>query len=90
MKKFIKWIFGIPHLFAKLIVVACLICIIYFSERSLDILEATGYDSSPHLVAIASVFGGELLFLVLKTIFEKKKNKASKMDAEEDEVCCEE
>ena len=89
MKKLVNWIGERSHLFAKLMVAVCLTCGIYFSERSLQILETTGNSAAAELAIIIGFFGGELLFLLLKTIFgDKKKDKASNPDVE-GEACYE-
>ena len=80
MKKLLKSINSIPHLFGKLIVSVCVLCGIRFSERALQIHETTGYDTAAVLAVILGFFGGELLVLCLKTIL--KKEKVSESDAE--------
>ena len=75
MKKLFKSIGSIPHLFGKLIVSVCVLCGIRFSERALQIHETTGYDTAAVLAVILGFFGGELMVLCLRTIFEKNKNK---------------
>lgn len=64
---------SIPHLFAKLIVAACVGCGTAFSFYAFRILSRTGHDPSSTLALVLAFFGGELLFLCLKTILSNKK-----------------
>lgn len=73
MKKLWKKIAQIPHLFGKLIVFVCVGCGVVFSFYALRILSRTGHDTAALLGVILGFFGGELLFLVLRTILKKEK-----------------
>lgn len=83
MKKLLKKISAIPHLFGKLIVLWCVAVGTGASVYALRILSRTGHDSAALLGVILAFFGGELLVLCLKTILnEKKKEKGDKNDEE--------
>lgn len=62
------WLSGIPHLFAKLMVLHCVACGTAASFYALRILSRTGHDASTLLTVILGFFGGELLLLCLKKI----------------------
>lgn len=62
------WLSGIPHLFAKLMVLHCVACGTAASFYALRILSRTGHDVSTLLTVILGFFGGELLLLCLKKI----------------------
>ena len=72
MKKLKKWLAEIPHLFAKLTVIWCVAFGSGASFYALRILSHTGHDPAALLGVILGFFGGELLFLVLRTIFKEK------------------
>ena len=81
MKKLLKKISSIPHLFGKLIVLWCVAVGTGASAWALRILSHTGHDPSALLGVILAFFGGELMVLCLRTILdEKKKEKASDLD----------
>ena len=80
MKKHLKSINSIPHLFGKLIVLWCVGFGTAASVYALRILSRTGHDPAALLGVILAFFGGELLALCLKTIL--KKEKVSESDAE--------
>lgn len=61
-----------PHLFAKCIVVFCVLFGAFCSLWALRILSHTGSDPSALLSAILSFCGGELLLLCLKTVLKKE------------------
>ena len=73
MKKLIKSISKIPHLFGKIIVLWCVGVGTAASVYALRILSHTGHDSAAVLGVILAFFGGELLVLCLKTILKKEK-----------------
>ena len=58
----------VPHLFSKIIVSICISMGLYYSQWAMEIVEKTEADPSPTLAIILGFFGGELLFLCLKTI----------------------
>lgn len=70
----------IPHLFAKVTVLWCILCGTAASAWALRILSRTGHDASAMLGVILAFFGGELLILCMKTIL--KKENAPRMGAE--------
>ena len=64
----------IPHLFAKLMVLWCVICGTVASAYSLRILSRTGHDPAALLGVILTFFGGELLLMCLKTVLRNGKD----------------
>lgn len=78
MKKLIRKIGNIPHLFAKLTIIWCIGFGSAASYYSLRILSHTGHDASATLAIILGFFGGELLLLLFKTVL--KKDDASRSD----------
>ena len=66
------WLAGIPHLFAKVMVLHCILCGTVFSYYALRILSRTGHDPAALLGVILAFFGGELLLLCLKKILGEK------------------
>lgn len=79
MKKLLKKIKDIPHLFSKIVVLWCVGFGTAASVYALRILSRTGHDSAALLGVILAFFGGELLVLCLKTILN---GKVSKSDTE--------
>ena len=69
LKKRLK---SIPHLFGKLMVLWCVGCGTAASAYALRILARTGHDPAALLGVILGFFGGELLFMILRTILGKK------------------
>ena len=67
------WLRGIPHLFAKLMVLHCVTCGTAASFYALRILSRTGHDPTGILAVILGFFGGELLLLCLKKILAEPK-----------------
>lgn len=72
----------IPHLFAKVTVIYCVIAATGASWYSLRIMSRTGNDPAALLGVILGFFGGELLLLCLKTVLKKEET----TDDETDEV----
>ena len=68
----LEWIRALPHLFAKVTVIYCVVFASGASLWALRILSRTGNDPASLLAIILGFFGGELLLLCLKTILEKK------------------
>lgn len=66
---------GIPHLFAKCMVLWCVLCGTAACFWALRILSHTGHDPAGLLGVILAFFGGELLLMCLKTILNEKKGK---------------
>ena len=64
----------IPHLFAKLMVLWCVICGTVASAYGLRILSRTGHDPAALLGVILAFFGGELLLMCLKTVLRNGKD----------------
>ena len=63
----------VPHLFAKMIVVYCIIGATLASVYAMR-AQSNGMNMEGVLVAVLGFFGGELLFLCLKTILKKEGN----------------
>ena len=59
---------ALPHLFAKCMVLWCVICGTAASAYALRILSRTGHDPAALLGVILAFFGGELLLMCLKTV----------------------
>lgn len=76
MKRLLRKLARVPHLFAKMTVVYCIAFASGTSLYSLRILSRTGHDPAALLGIILGFFGGELLLLCLKTIL-KKENKTN-------------
>ena len=68
MKKLLDKLRAIPHLFAKGMVLWCVICGTAASAYSMRILSRTGHDPAALLGVILAFFGGELLLMCLKTV----------------------
>lgn len=68
MKKMLDKLRRIPHLFAKGMVIWCVICGTAASAYALRILSRTGHDPAALLGVILAFFGGELLLMCLKTV----------------------
>lgn len=66
---------AIPHLFAKITVIYCVVFASGASIWSLRIMSRTGHDPANLLGIILGFFGGELLIMGLKTITEKRGQK---------------
>ena len=73
MKKLMRKIGKIPHLFSKLIVLWCVMVGTGASAYALRILSRTGHDPSALLGVILAFFGGELMVLCLKTVLNNRK-----------------
>lgn len=80
MKKLLDKLRAINHLFAKGMVLWCVICGTAFSLYALRILSRTGHDPAALLGVILAFFGGELLLMCLKTILNEKKGKDDNHD----------
>lgn len=73
MKKLLDKLRAINHLFAKGMVLWCVICGTAFSAYAMRILSRTGHDPAALLGVILAFFGGELLLMCLKTVLGEKK-----------------
>lgn len=71
----------VPHLFAKSMVIWCVICGTTASAYAMRILSRTGHDPAALLGVILAFFGGELLLMCLKTVL----NGAGKRKKDENE-----
>ena len=83
MKKLFSKILSIPHLFSKLTVLWCIVFGTGASIYALRTLARTGHDPAALLGVILGFFGGELLFLCLRTIMGDKELKKKKKESEE-------
>jgi len=73
MKRLLSWLHSIPHLFGKCMVILCLLggsCSIAWAFR---ILSRTDNDPAATLTAALAFFGGELLAMAGKNVFQKNK-----------------
>ena len=75
MKKLMDKLRAVPHLFAKCMVLWCVICGTAASAYAMRILSRTGQDPAALLGVILGFFGGELLLMCLKTVLNGKKRK---------------
>ena len=75
MKKLMDKLRAVPHLFAKCMVLWCVICGTAASAYAMRILSRTGHDPAALLGVILAFFGGELLLMCLKTVLNGKKRK---------------
>lgn len=75
MKKLLNRLRAIPHLFAKVMVLWCVICGTAASAYAMRILSRTGHDPAPLLEVILAFFGGELLLMCLKTVLNGTKKR---------------
>ena len=75
MKKLMDKLRAVPHLFAKCMVLWCVICGTAASAYALRIMSRTEKDPAALLGVILAFFGGELLLMCLKTVLNGKKRK---------------
>lgn len=75
MKKMLARLRRVPHLFAKGMVIWCVICGTAASAYALRILSRTGHDPAALLGVILGFFGGELLLMCLKTVLNGTKKR---------------
>lgn len=75
MRKLLDKLRAIPHLFAKVMVLWCVICGTAASAYSMRILSRTGHDPAALLGVILAFFGGELLLMCLKTVLNGTKKR---------------
>ena len=73
MKRFASMLGETPHLFAKCMVLWCVLCGTGACAWALRILSRTGRDPAALLGVILAFFGGELLLMCLKTVLNGKK-----------------
>ena len=74
MKKVIAQLKTAPHLFAKGMVLWCVVCGTAASVYAMRILSRTGHDPAALLGVILAFFGGELLLMCLKTVLKDGKD----------------
>lgn len=75
MKKLLDKLRAINHLFAKGMVLWCVICGTAASAYAMRILSRTGHDPAALLGVILAFFGGELLLMCMKTVLNGNKNR---------------
>ena len=75
MKRLLDKLLAAPHLFAKGMVLWCVICGTAASAYAMRILSRTGHDPAALLGVILAFFGGELLLMCLKTVLNGTKNR---------------
>lgn len=80
MSRLLDKLRAVPHLFAKCMVLWCVLCGTVACFWSLRILSHTGQDPAALLGVILAFFGGELLLMCLKTILNEKKRKDDSND----------
>ena len=68
MRRLLDKLRAVPHLFAKLMVLWCVVCGTAASAYAMRILSRTGHDPAALLGVILAFFGGELLLMCLKTV----------------------
>ena len=73
MQKLWRWFNSIPHLFGKVVVIWCILCMTGFSAYALRILSRTGHDPAALLAVILAPFSGELLMMCLRNVLPNKK-----------------
>lgn len=73
MRRLLDKLQAVPHLFAKLMVLWCVVCGTAASAYAMRILSRTGHDPAALLGVILAFFGGELLLMCLKTVLNGKK-----------------
>lgn len=73
MKRLLARLRAVNHLFAKGMVLWCVICGTTASAYAMRIMSRTGQDPAALLGVILAFFGGELLMMCLKTILGEKK-----------------
>lgn len=74
MKRLLNKLRAVPHLFAKCMVLWCVICGTAASAYALRVLSRTGHDPAALLGVILAFFGGELLLMCLKTVLKNGKD----------------
>lgn len=68
MKRLWRKFLRIPHLFAKCMVLWCVVCGTAASAYGMRIMSRTEKDPAALLGVILGFFGGELLLMCLKTV----------------------
>ena len=84
MRRIVRFIRNVPHLFAKVTVGYCIAFASGASVYALRILSRTGNDPAALLGIILGFFGGELLLLCLKTVLSEKKARGGPGGKEEE------
>ena len=77
MRKLLRWLNAVPHLFGKIMVAVCVAGGSASIAWSFRILSRTDNDPSATLTAALAFFGGELLAMAGKDIFSKKQTQTN-------------
>ena len=73
MRRLLDKLRAVRHLFAKGMVLWCVICGTAASAYAMRIMSRTGHDPAGLLGVILAFFGGELLMMCLKTVLNGAK-----------------
>lgn len=73
MRRLLRWIAAVPHLFGKIMVVWCVLCGTVCSLLALRVMSRTGQDPAALLGVILAFFGGELGLMFGKNALEGRK-----------------
>ena len=84
MKRLLRWMKDIPHLFGKCMVIACLLGGTGSVMYAFRILSRTDNDPSTALAAALAFFGGELMLMAGKDAFTKKQTETNKDTCKEE------
>lgn len=74
LRRALRRLLAVPHLFAKGMVLWCVLCGTAASAYAMRILSRTGHDPAALLGVILAFFGGELLLMCLKTVLKNGKD----------------
>ncbi len=83
MRKLLARMKNVNHLFSKIIILYCIAFASFMCIYAVLMMNNTGYDASAILTATLGFFGGELLFMCLKTVFGNKKKKETASPVED-------
>ena len=82
MKRMLNKLWALPHLFAKSMVLWCVMCGTAACAYAMRIMARTEKDPAALLGVILAFFGGELLLMCLKTVLGEKRGKDDKIDTD--------
>lgn len=68
---------AVPHLFAKIMVLWCVLCGTAACAYAMRIMSRTDKDPAALLGVILAFFGGELLLMCLKTVLKNGKDESN-------------
>lgn len=72
MRKLVKWLAGVPHLYAKCIILWCVFWGTAFCGYAIRADAHNAVSTAASLGIAVGFLGGELLMLCVKTVFRKK------------------